>query len=97
MQRLEAIERNEAAAGPPAASGLPLGTGTGAWMAPAGKSGREIRNRKSIAPAAAAASADQVLAQLAEMNNEIDNMRARKRERTPPEKHVVGGAALDME
>ena len=43
LQRLEAIERNEAAAGPPCRSGLPLGTGTRArgWR-PRVRAGRRI-------------------------------------------------------
>jgi len=39
--------------------------------------------------------AEQVLKQLMEVQNSIDEIRTRQRERTPPEKHA-GGAALEM-
>ena len=99
LARLEELEQknpssSSAAAekvGAPAASAV-SGSGAG-WMAPAGKAasgmGTRARTRASAAPTE---SADDVLAKLAEMNKEIDQIRKEKRERTPPEKHVTGGS-----
>lgn len=101
LARLEELEQKnpssssavaeKVGAGAPAASAV-SGGGAG-WMAPAGKAASGMGTRaKTRAAAAPTESADDVLAKLAEMNKEIDQIRKEKRERTPPEKHVTGGS-----
>ena len=96
LARLEALEKAEA----PAASSEPalphMGGGIRPFRSMAGKA------RPSIAGAEMRGStgedADLVLNQLKQMEQQIDELRTRKRERTPPEKHagapVTSSAAL---
>ena len=81
LARLEALEKEDGQqpAEPPFQN---------SFSAPSFHKNAKTQTRPSVNDGGAAA--DQVIEQLRQMEQQLDDLRSRKRERTPPEKHVGG-------
>jgi len=92
LARLELLENAEGT-GPPACAEPAAAPFAPAPFAAPPFHGGAVKPRPAVNDGGAAAS--QVIEELRQMEQQLDELRSKKRERTPPEQHV-GGAPQDL-